>query len=88
LPARDSIHDLVKQALSKDGWAITADPYVISYGERFLFIDLAATLGAFVSADSTVIGAERSGQKIAVEIKEFQGKSVIVNLEQAKRASR
>jgi hypothetical protein len=42
MPARDSIHN-VKQALIKDGWQITDDPYVISYGERFLFVDLAAT---------------------------------------------
>ncbi|RLB99978.1 MAG: fatty-acid synthase, partial [Deltaproteobacteria bacterium] len=25
-----------------DGWEITDDPYVISYGERFLFVDLGA----------------------------------------------
>jgi hypothetical protein len=36
---RDSIHSAVKQALVKDGWEITDDPYVITYGERFLFVD-------------------------------------------------
>jgi len=41
MPPRDAIHDLVKQALIQDGWEITNDPY-ISYGERFLFIDLGA----------------------------------------------
>ena len=39
---RDSIHDAVKQALVKDGWDITDDPYVIAFGERFLFVDLGA----------------------------------------------
>ncbi|WP_442939370.1 element excision factor XisH family protein [Nostoc sp.] len=34
MPTRDSIHNIVKQAIIKDGWKITDDPYVISYGER------------------------------------------------------
>jgi hypothetical protein len=44
MPQRDAIHEIVKQAIIKDGWNITKsdDPYVISYGERFLFVDLAA----------------------------------------------
>ncbi len=40
MPQRDSSHDMVKNALTKSGWEITNDPYVISYGERFLFVDL------------------------------------------------
>ena len=39
---RDSIHNAVKEALMKDGWEITDDPYVIAYDERFLFVDLGA----------------------------------------------
>ncbi|MEH2296655.1 element excision factor XisH family protein [Nostoc sp.] len=46
MPPRDSIHYIVKQAIINDGWKITDDPYVISYGERFLFIDLAATISS------------------------------------------
>jgi len=42
MPQKDSIHNPVKQALVKDGWEITDDPYVIAYGERFLFVDLGA----------------------------------------------
>lgn len=84
MPQRDAIHQAVKQALINDGWIITADPYVISYGERFLFVDLGAeeaqqsgeVSGAF-------IGVERDGTRIAVEIKELRGQSVIVELEQA-----
>ena len=43
MPARDSIHEAVKEAVIKDGWEVTDDPYVISYGDRFLFVDLAAS---------------------------------------------
>lgn len=43
MPARDSSHEAVKQAVINDGWVITDDPYVISYGDRFLFIDLGAS---------------------------------------------
>ncbi|MGK7873063.1 MAG: XisH family protein [Xenococcaceae cyanobacterium] len=84
MPQRDTIHNLVKQAITKDGWEITDDPYVISYGERFLFVDL----GARESDDleripGQFIGAERDNSRIAIEIKEFRGKSVIADLEQA-----
>lgn len=76
---RDKIHDIVKDALIKDGWEITDDPYVIAYGERFLFVDL----GAEDVSTGNFIGAERAGVRIAVEIKELRGRSVIVELEQA-----
>ncbi len=29
MPAKDIYHDAVKNALIKDGWTITADPYPI-----------------------------------------------------------
>jgi hypothetical protein len=81
---RDAIHDAVKQALIKDGWEITDDPYVIAYGERFLFVDLGAE-DTQTSEEITgnFIGAERANVRIAVEIKELKGQSVIVELEQA-----
>lgn len=41
MPAKDTYHDAVKQALIKDGWTITADPYPIKYAEVKLFADLA-----------------------------------------------
>jgi XisH protein len=97
MPSKDAIHLLIKQALIKDGWEITDDPYVISYGERFLFIDLGAVsdaLGDGVREASQreafrrnrtgqFIGARREGQQIAVEIKSFRGRSAIADLEQA-----
>jgi hypothetical protein len=74
VPIRDSIHEPVKQAFIKDGWEITYDPYVISYGERFLFVDLGA---------SSMIGIRQGTKDIAIEIKEFRGQSQIADLEQA-----
>ena len=80
MPQRDTIHHIVREALIKDGWLITDDPYVISYGERFLFVDLGATSS---ENEGQLIGAQRQNQKIAVEIKELRGKSAIKDLEQA-----
>lgn len=64
------------QRAIKDGWEITADPFIISYGERFLFVDLGAS-------KTQLIGARRREHEIAVEIKELRGKSLIAELEQA-----
>ncbi|MDF5738613.1 MULTISPECIES: element excision factor XisH family protein [unclassified Nostoc] len=84
MPQRDSIHNRVKQVIVKDGWKITHDPYVISYGERFLFIDLAATISSTLNqAQGSFIGATKENQRIAIEIKDFRGQSVIADLEQA-----
>lgn len=84
MPPRDSIHHIVKQAIIKDGWQITDDPYVISYGERFLFVDLAATESSTPDRMAgQFIGAEYQNSRIAIEIKEFGGKSAIADLEQA-----
>lgn len=64
---RDNIHNIIKQAIIKDGWIITNDPYVISYGERFLFIDLAATISSTVKqAQGSFIGATKENQRIAI----------------------
>ncbi len=68
MPARDIYHDAVKNALIKDGWLITADPYVIKYEDAELYADLAA---------EQTIAAERNTQKIIVEIKSFIGRSLM-----------
>lgn len=84
MPPRDIIHNIVKQAITKDGWEVTDDPYVISYGERFLFVDLGVTeLNTFEQSQGRIIGAERNNNRIAIEIKEFRGRSAIGDLEQA-----
>ncbi|MBD2412192.1 fatty-acid oxidation protein subunit alpha [Nostoc calcicola FACHB-389] len=60
--AKDKFHNIVRNALEKDGWKITADPYEINVDDVDFEIDLAA---------EQLLGAEREGQKIAVEIKSF-----------------
>lgn len=57
--AKDKFHAHVKTALENDGWLITHDPYKLMIGRRKGYVDLGAEL----------IGAERSTEKIAVEIK-------------------
>ena len=42
MPALDRIHGPVRNALIKDGWTITHDPFVIAYEEVTLFSDMAA----------------------------------------------
>jgi XisH protein len=81
MPAKDQIHDIVKEALLKDGWQITNDPYVISYGERFLFVDLAAISSPIPKPTNRLIAAVRNRQRIAIEIKDFRGQSTITDLE-------
>jgi XisH protein len=60
--AKDRFHDVVRNALSKEGWTITADPYEITLDDVDFEIDLAA---------EHLLAAQRDGQKIAVEIKSF-----------------
>jgi hypothetical protein len=83
MPSRDTTHSSIKQALIKGGWDITDDPYVISYGERFLFIDLAARRDTLNGNLGQFIGARQGQRRIAVEIKGFRGNSAIADLEQA-----
>lgn len=72
MPQRDTIHKLVKQAIVKDAWEITDDPYVISYNERFLFVDLGVTESdIFGQIQGQFVGVERKNSRIAIEIKEF-----------------
>jgi hypothetical protein len=72
MPAQDKIHDAVKNALIKDGWTITADPYRIKYEEASLFVDLGA---------ERTLGAERGEERIVVEIKSFLGPSKLQDVE-------
>ncbi|MEH2242472.1 XisH family protein [Nostoc sp.] len=65
--AKDRFHDAVRVALEKQRWTITADPYEISVGDVDFEIDLAAEM----------LAAERAGEKIAVEIKSFIGRSSV-----------
>jgi hypothetical protein len=70
----DIFHEVVKSALIKDGWTITHDPLTLSVGIRKVFIDLAG---------ERLIAGEKNGEKIAVEVKSFLGRSDITELERA-----
>ena len=74
MPARDFYHHVVVEALTADGWNITDDPLRLAFGARDFYIDLAAELP---------IGAEKGGERIAVEVKSFVGASNIRELELA-----
>ncbi len=70
---RDRYHDIVKQALIKEGWTISHDPYVLNTDPK-----LAIDLGA-----ERMIAAEREYEEIAVEIKSFINSSQVADLEDA-----
>lgn len=74
MPRLDFIHNAVKNALIKDAWSVTDDPYVIEYRKTKLYADLGA---------ECPIAAERAGHKIVVEVKSFIGASKLQDLKEA-----
>jgi len=59
-------------ALEKDGWSITDDPLILILENTLLKADLGA---------EKFFTAEKNNQKIAVEVKDFDSRSVISELE-------
>ncbi len=74
MPRLDKYHEAVKNALIKDGWTITDDPFTIDFEDATLFADLAA---------ERTIAAQKENEQIAVEIKMFGSKSAYDDLEKA-----
>lgn len=74
MPRLDIIHNVVKNAIIKDGWTITDDPYVIQYRRTMLYADLGA---------ERPIAVEQDGQKLVIEVKSFVGASKIQDLKEA-----
>lgn len=75
MPVRDYYHNVVCNALKKDGWTITHDPYRLKLArKKNLYIDLGA---------ERLIAAEKGVRKIAVEIKSFRSVSEMKDLEEA-----
>jgi hypothetical protein len=66
--AKDLFHQVVKDALVKDGWSITHDPFPVDYGDVQMQIDLGAERLLAATKDQTII---------AVEIKSFVRPSAI-----------
>ncbi len=74
MPRLDKYHEAVKNALIKDGWTITDDPFTIDFEDATLFADIAA---------ERTIAAQKDNEQIAVEIKMFGSKSAYDDLEKA-----
>lgn len=74
MSAKDLIHNAVKNALIKDGWTITHDPFTLAYKGEFAYADLAA---------EKPFAAERGGDKIIVEVKSFVGISTLQDFKEA-----
>ena len=72
--AKDLFHGHVKEALIKDGWEITHDPYMLKYLEKKMNVDLGA---------EKVIAAQKGKEKIAVEIKSFLSHSRLYDFHEA-----
>jgi XisH protein len=66
--AKDFYHDNVREALEKDGWVITDDPYRVKVDEIGYLIDFGA---------EPLIAAQKDEKIIAVEVKSFVGPSTI-----------
>jgi hypothetical protein len=73
MSARDTFHEIVKQALSKDGWLNIA-PMTLRYGGTKLEIDLGA---------DRFFAAQKEDVQIAVEVKSFASPSVVYEFHQA-----
>ncbi|MEH1938159.1 MAG: element excision factor XisH family protein [Nostoc sp.] len=59
MPAKDRYHENLKNALIKDGWTVTDDPFHLKWGKKDLYVDLAA---------EKLLIAEKGTQKIAVDL--------------------
>jgi XisH protein len=66
--AKDFYHENMREALEKDGWRITHDPYPLKVDDVGYEIDFGA---------EPLIGAEKEGMTIAVEVKSFVGPSTV-----------
>lgn len=75
MPKRDKYHAAVRIALEKDGWTITDDPLTVPTPGLDFHIDLGAV--------RDIIGAQKDGEQIAVEIKSLKGNSVFYDYHQA-----
>ena len=74
MPQYDLHHNTVKNALVKDGWTVTHDPFTIKLDDLKLYVDLAA---------EKAVSMADTQQTIAVEIKVFGGLSFITEFEKA-----
>lgn len=74
MPQKDAYHDSVRNALEKDGWTVTHDPFTIRLEDVKFYVDLAA---------EKTIETAGEARKIAIEIKVFGGLSFLNEFEKA-----
>ncbi|NJK67951.1 MAG: fatty-acid oxidation protein subunit alpha [Microcoleus sp. SU_5_3] len=75
MAAKDKFHDSVKRGLQKEQWTVTHDPLKLEYSKNErVEIDLGA---------EKLLGAEKAGEKIAVEIKSFLNDSALADFHTA-----
>ncbi len=74
MPSKDTIHDAVRNALVKDGWTITDDPFRIHYVDIDVYADLRVERAE---------GENASIRALVIEIKSFLDPSAAHSLETA-----
>jgi len=74
MPAKDFFHNTVKTSLEKDGWIITDENLFIEVEDVDFYIDLTA---------EKILVAQKTGKKIAVEVKSFLGASDVTEFHSA-----
>jgi hypothetical protein len=74
MPVEDKIHQIVKNALIKDGWTITNEPYYFIYKKPKLYADLRAE-----RSDDAL----RIREIIVVEVKSFRRNSITADFHES-----
>lgn len=74
MPRLDKYHPHVREALEKDGWVITHDPYPLEYDDVAMSVDLGA---------ERIFAAQKGTEKIAVEVKSFTKLSLVNSFHEA-----
>lgn len=78
MSAKDFFHNTVKTSLEKDGWIITDKNLFIEVEDVDFYIDLTV---------EKMLVAEKTGKKIAVEVKSFLGASDVTEFHSAVNVS-
>jgi XisH protein len=68
MPAPDIYHHVVKNALIKDGWTITHDPYALTFGQRNVFVDLGVEhlVAAERNHESRALGLSTCSERLSL----------------------
>ncbi|MEM7537773.1 MAG: element excision factor XisH family protein [Chloroflexota bacterium] len=75
MPAKDKIHDNVRNALKNDGWQVIKEQMRVQFEDAYIYVDLAA--------EDRLVVAERAGERVAIEVKSFLSPSAMQDIEDA-----